>query len=62
MTGASALPSPRSSSHSAWPRLWLGYDCEWTMLRWVAAFFADIAVLGLVGRALATPPRMRRHG
>ena len=37
--------------------LWLGYDCEWTMLRWVAAFFADIAVLGLVGRALATPPR-----
>jgi hypothetical protein len=37
--------------------LWLGYDREWTLLRWVAAFFADVAVLALIGRALATPPR-----
>ena len=37
--------------------LWLGYDREWTMLRWVAAFFADLAVVGLAGRALTTPPR-----
>jgi hypothetical protein len=37
--------------------LWLGYDREWTLLRWVAAFFADVAVLALVGRAVATPPR-----
>ncbi len=37
--------------------LWLGYDREWTMLRWVAAFFADVAVVGLAGRALTTPPR-----
>jgi hypothetical protein len=37
--------------------LWLGYDREWTKLRWVTAFFADIAVLALIGRALATPPR-----
>lgn len=37
--------------------LWLGYDREWTMLRWVAAFFADVAVVGLVGRTLTTPPR-----
>ena len=37
--------------------LWLGYDREWTKLRWVAAFFADLAVLALIGRALATPPR-----
>ncbi|MBK5298956.1 MAG: hypothetical protein JJE40_17515 [Vicinamibacteria bacterium] len=37
--------------------LWLGYDLEWTMLRWVAALVADLAVVGLVGRALTTPPR-----
>jgi hypothetical protein len=37
--------------------LWLGYDRGWKMLRWVAARFADVAVLALVGRALATPPR-----
>jgi hypothetical protein len=37
--------------------LWLGYDREWTLLRWFAAFFADLAVLGLVVRALASPPR-----
>jgi hypothetical protein len=37
--------------------LWLGYDREWTLLRWVAALFADVAVLGLMTRALATPPR-----
>jgi hypothetical protein len=37
--------------------LWLGYDREWTLLRWFAAFFADLAVLALVGRALASPPR-----
>jgi len=37
--------------------LWLGYDREWTALRWVAAAFADLAALGLVGRAIATPPR-----
>jgi hypothetical protein len=37
--------------------LWLGYDRDWTVLRWVAALFADAAVLGLLVRALATPPR-----
>jgi hypothetical protein len=37
--------------------LWLGYDRDWTMLRWIPAFFADLAVLGLAARALATPPR-----
>ena len=37
--------------------LWLGYDREWTLLRWVVALFADVAVLALIGRALATPPR-----
>ena len=36
--------------------LWLGYDREWTMLRWVAAGFADLALLVLLARALATPP------
>jgi hypothetical protein len=37
--------------------LWLGYDREWRLLRWVSAAFADLAAVGLVGRALATPPR-----
>jgi hypothetical protein len=37
--------------------LWLGYDREWTMLRWVVAILADLMALALVGRALATPPR-----
>jgi hypothetical protein len=37
--------------------LWLGYDREWTTLRWVAAVFADLAVLALLVRAVATPPR-----
>jgi hypothetical protein len=37
--------------------LWLGYDREWTALRWVAAILANVAVLALVGRALVTPPR-----
>ena len=37
--------------------LWLGYDREWTGLRWLTAAFADVAVLALVGRALATPPQ-----
>ena len=36
--------------------LWLGYDREWTLLRWVVAFFADLAVVLLVERALARPP------
>jgi hypothetical protein len=36
--------------------LWLGYDREWTLLRWFAALFADLAVALLVGRALARPP------
>lgn len=37
--------------------LWLGYDREWTVIRWPAALVADLAVVGLVGRALTTPPR-----
>jgi hypothetical protein len=37
--------------------LWLGYDREWTMLRWFAALFADVAVIALLARALAMPPR-----
>jgi hypothetical protein len=37
--------------------LWLGYEREWKMLRWVSAVVADLAVLALVGRALADPPR-----
>jgi hypothetical protein len=37
--------------------LWLGYDREWIGLRWVTATLANVAVLALVGRALATPPR-----
>jgi hypothetical protein len=37
--------------------LWLGYDRDWTMLRWIPALFADLAVVGLAARALATPPR-----
>lgn len=37
--------------------LWLGYDREWIALRWFTASFANVAVLALVGRALATPPR-----
>jgi hypothetical protein len=37
--------------------LWLGYDREWTVLRWPAALLADVAVLALAGRALTTPPR-----
>jgi hypothetical protein len=37
--------------------LWLGYDLDWIMLRWPAGLVADVAVLGLVGRALANPPR-----
>ena len=37
--------------------LWLGYDREWKLLRWIAAGFADLAALGLVGRAIAMPPR-----
>jgi hypothetical protein len=37
--------------------LWLGYDREWKLLRWVSAAFADLAAIGLVGRAIATPPR-----
>lgn len=36
--------------------LWLGYDREWTGLRWVAALFADMSVLLLIARALAAPP------
>ncbi|HEX8031326.1 MAG TPA: hypothetical protein VF491_22810, partial [Vicinamibacterales bacterium] len=36
--------------------MWLGYDREWTGLRWIAAGFADFSVLVLVSRALATPP------
>jgi hypothetical protein len=37
--------------------LWLGYDREWTVLRWPVALVADVAVVGLAGRALTTPPR-----
>ena len=37
--------------------LWLGYDREWTVLRWPAALVADLAVAGLIVRALTTPPR-----
>lgn len=37
--------------------LWLGYDREWTALRWPVALVADLAVVGLAGRALTTPPR-----
>ena len=37
--------------------LWLGYDREWTVLRWVTAAVADLAVLVLIARVLATPPR-----
>ena len=37
--------------------LWLGYDRGWIALRWIAALFADLAVLILIARALATPPR-----
>lgn len=37
--------------------LWLGYDREWTVLRWPVALVADVAVIGLAGRALTTPPR-----
>ncbi|MEW5982932.1 MAG: hypothetical protein AB1806_11260 [Acidobacteriota bacterium] len=32
--------------------LWLGYDREWTMLRWPAALVADVFVVGLTTRAL----------
>jgi hypothetical protein len=37
--------------------LWLGYEREWKLLRGVTAGIADLAVLGLMGRALADPPR-----
>ena len=37
--------------------LWLGYDREWTVLRWPAALVADLAVAGLIVRALTMPPR-----
>jgi hypothetical protein len=36
--------------------LWLGYDREWTLLRWFAALFADLAVVLLIDRALVRPP------
>jgi hypothetical protein len=36
--------------------LWLGYEREWTLLRWLAALAADFVALGLVLRAL-TPAR-----
>ena len=32
--------------------LWLGYDREWTVLRWPTALVADVFVLGLTARAL----------
>jgi hypothetical protein len=37
--------------------LWLGYESQWSGLPWVTASFADFAVLGLLSRAIATPPR-----
>ena len=37
--------------------LWLGYDREWTALRWPVALLADLAVVGLAGLALTTTPR-----
>lgn len=37
--------------------LWLGYDREWTVLRWPVALVADVSVIGLAGRAVTTPPR-----
>lgn len=33
--------------------LWLGYDREWTLLRWPAALVANLFVLGLTARALS---------
>jgi hypothetical protein len=36
--------------------LWLGYDREWTGLRWVAAVFANVSIVALISRALAVPP------
>ena len=36
--------------------LWLGYDREWTGLRWVAAVFANVSIVALITRALAVPP------
>jgi hypothetical protein len=39
--------------------LWLGYEREWAYPRWVTAFFADLTVLALAVRAVATPPRDR---
>jgi hypothetical protein len=37
--------------------LWLGYDREWTVLRWPAAAAADLYVLGLTMRATASEAR-----
>ena len=37
--------------------LWLGYDRDWTGLRWPVAFVADLVALGLVLRATSPEPR-----
>lgn len=39
--------------------LWLGYERDWYWLRWVAAFVANVVLLGLTSRALGTEPRER---
>lgn len=33
--------------------LWLGYDRDWFWLRWVTAFVADVAMVGLTTRAIS---------
>lgn len=37
--------------------LWLGYDRDWTGLRWPVAFVADLVAIGLVLRATSPEPR-----
>jgi hypothetical protein len=36
--------------------LWLGYTCEWTLLRWPVALMADLTVMGATARLLGHRP------
>jgi hypothetical protein len=37
--------------------LWLGYSLDWFLVRWPVAIAADLVVLGVTMRALASPPQ-----